>query len=297
MVHGWMHFRLTETESFEYIQIKFYGGVQVRWTVTHHNHNRSQPYTHRETYQSKRTYIHETRILWSSDQSPDGKIGPGTFNLPFQFVLPTNCLGTFQESTGDIGSITYTLHGLIRTGIFHRDHKIDVPVRVSKITDINLPQLSLPVTESKTESVGFFCFGSDVKFTVSLSRTGFCIGQNLPLTVNVVNGSSRRVKIRASVLRYCHYYAQGHVAHGVERNIATVMTTPIDPHSEQMVTIEDLTVPMVEPSFDGLDTIKMQYVLEVAAVIPWECDSSVKIPITLGNVPFNNHDRINVAKL
>ena len=43
---------------------------------------------HTVTYQSEETYVHEAKILWSSDQSPNGKIGPGTFNLSFQFEIP-----------------------------------------------------------------------------------------------------------------------------------------------------------------------------------------------------------------
>ena len=284
-VSGLLHFTLKESKNYKYIEIRLHGGVQVRWSETYSSGAGEYQTTHTVTYQSKETYIDEARILWSSDQSPYGKIGPGTFDLPFQFVLPPNCLSSFQ---GSVGSISYTLHGLIKTGMLHSDHTIQAPIQVSRITDINIPQLLMPVHQSKKKHVGFFRFGSDIEFTVSLSRTGFCIGHNLPLTVSVVNGSSRRIKMRASIRRYCYYYAQGHTRHD-RRELAAVITCDIAPHSQQTgMTTEKLVVPMVEPSFNESQIIKMQYFLKVTAVIPWARNSSVKIPITLGNVPLNN---------
>ena len=279
---GMLHFMLKESKTYKYIEIRLDGGAQVRWSETHGSGENAQTVT----YQSKETYVHEARILWSSDQSPDGKIGPGTFDLPFQFVIPPNCLGSFQ---GSVGSISYILHGLIKTGTFHRDHRIQASIQVSRIMDINIPQLLMPAHQSKKKQVGFFFFGSNVEFTVSLSRTGFCIGHKLPLTVSVVNGSSRRIKMRASIRRYCFYHAQGHTRHD-RRVLAAVITHDIAPHSQQTgMTIENLVVPMVEPSFTESRIIKMQYFLKVTAVIPWARNSSVKIPITLGNVPLNNN--------
>ena len=279
-----LHLTLTEAKSYKHINIRLYGGAQVRWTETHTTGAGEHQSTHTVTYHSEETYVHEARILWSNDQSPHGKIGPGTFDLPFQFVIPRNCLGSFK---GSVGSISYALHGLIKTSLLHRDHNIQVPIQVNRLTDINLPQLLMPVHQSKRKYVGFFWFKRAIEFTVSLSRTGFCIGQNLPLTVSIVNGSSRHVKIRATIQRYCRYYAQGKTRHD-KRNLAAVISHDIAPHSQKDMIIENLIIPMVEPSFSESQIIKMQYFLKVTAVIPWAINSSTKIPITLGNVPLNN---------
>ena len=283
-ISGLLHLTLTESKSYKHIKIRLHGGAQVQWSETYTSGAGEHQTTHTVTYRSEETYVYEARILWSSDQSPHGKIGPGTYDLPFQFVIPPNCLGSFQ---GSVGSISYALHGLIKTGLLHRDHTVQAPIKVSRITDINLPRLLMPVHQSKKKYVGFFWFKSIIEFTVSLSRTGFCIGHNLPLTVTVVNGSSRRVKIRAAIKRYCRYYAQGKSRHD-KRRLAAVITHDIAPHSQQDTIIEDLIVPMVEPSFSESQIIEMQYFLKVTAVIPWALNSSVKIPITLGNVPLNS---------
>ena len=281
---GLLHFTLTEAKSYKYIEIRLYGGAQVQWTETYSVRTGGVSEYNTVTYQSEETYVHETRILWSSDQSPYGKTGPGTFDLPFQFVLPPKGLSSFQ---GSVGSISYALHGLIKTGMHHSDHRIQAPIQVSRITDINLRQLLMPVHQSKKKHIGFFCFGSDVEFTVSLNCTGFCISHNLPLTVSVMNGSTRHIKIRATIQRHCYYYAQGHTRYD-RRILAAVSIHNVAPCSERTMVIEDLIVPVVEPSFSESQIMKMQYVLKVTAVIPWARNSSVKIPITLGNVPFNS---------
>jgi hypothetical protein len=282
-VSGLLHFILKETKSYKYVEIGLYGGAEVKWS----EQRGSGEHSHTVTFQEKETYVSEARILWSSDRSHDGKIGPGTYNLPFEFVIPPNCLGSFQ---GSVGSISYALSGVIGTvGTFHRNHRIKAVIQVRKIVDINIPRLQIPVHQSKKKHVGFFRFGSDIKFTVSLSRTGFCIGQNLPLTISVVNGSSRRIKMRASIRRYTVYHAQGHTKYDFTKILASVITQEIAPHSQQTgMTIENLIIPMVEPSFTESRIIKMQYYLKVTAVIPWARNSSVKLPITLGNVPLNN---------
>lgn len=281
---GLLHFSLTEAKSYKFIQIRLHGGALVRWTETYTTGSGQSQRTHTVTYKSEETYVNQAIILWSNEQTPHRKIGPGTFDLPFQFVIPAHCLGSFE---GSVGSIRYGLHAHIKTGLLHRDHNIEVPIQVNRVRDINIPQLMAPVNQSKHKQVGFFCFGSNVDFTVSLSCTGFCIGHNLPLTVNVENGSSRRIKMRASVQRLCNYHAQGHTRFD-KRKIVTVTSPHISPHSQYIWSVEDLVVPMVEPSFTESAIIKMQYFLKVTAVIPWAKNSSVMIPITIGNVPLNS---------
>ena len=167
---------------------------------------------------------------------------------------------------------------------------IEVPIILRRIVNINVPHLMVPAHKTNQKLVGFFPFGSKIEFTASLNRTGFCIGLNLPLTVSVVNGSSRQIKMRASIKRYCTYHAQGHTRNQlVNPRLVTIVSPNITAHSQYTWNVEDLIVPMVETSFNESRIIKMQYVLKVTAVIPWALNSSVKIPITFGNVPLNNY--------
>ena len=232
---------------------------------------------------AKEIYANETVLLWSCEQTPGGKIGPGTFDLPFQLVIPSTCLGSFK---GSYGSISYALHVYIKTGLPYYYFKMVVPIIVQRIEviNINLPRLMVPTQKSAQKKlVGFSSFGGKIEFTASLSRTGFYVGHNLPLTVSVVNGSSRQIKMRVSIKRICTYRAYNQEKS--ERiKLVTIVSPNIAAHSLYTWNVEDLIVPMVapEPTFRGM--IELQYVLKVTAVIPWDFNSSVSIPITLGNV-------------
>lgn len=283
-VSGSLHFTLSEAKSYKFIKITLYGGARVLWTETYTTGSGQYQQTHTVTYHSQETYVNQDVVLWSSEQSADGQIEPGTYNFPFQFLLPPNCLGTFQ---GSVGRISYALQGHIKTGLLHRDHNVELPIQVNRMTDVNTPQLMVPTNQSIQKEVGCFCCGSTVELTVSLTRTGFCIGHGLPLTANVVNGSSRRIKMRVSIQRICTYHAQGHASYE-KRKVAVVVSPQIPAHSQYTWNVENLVVPMVEPSFEDSAIIKMQYTLKVTAVIPWAKNTSVSFPIALGNVPLNN---------
>ena len=255
----------------------------MQWTETYTTGSGEHTQTHTVTYRSAETYVNTSVLLWSSEQYGDGKIGPGTFDMPFQVAIPHNCLGSFE---GRHGNIRYSLQGHIKTGTFKFDHSISIPITVNRQMDINVPRLSVPAHQSQQKHVGFCCFGTNIEITASLSRTGFCIGHSLPLTVNVVNGSGRRIKMRASIQRHCTFHAQGHTNRSKEK-LAVILSPHISAHSQYTWTEGSLVVPMVEPSFVESQIIKMQYYLKVTAVIPWASNSSVMIPITLGNVPLN----------
>ena len=283
-VSGELHFTLMEARSYKSIEMKIYGGAHVKWCETHTTGYGEYQTTQIVTYESREMYVEDYRVLWSSKQSPDGKIGPGMFSLPFQFTLPATCLGTFK---GKWGSITYSLQAKIITGqLLHFDHKVELPFKVKRVTDINLPHLTVPTQQSEETQVGCLCCNSgELQFTAKLSRSGCCIGQSLPLSVSVANSSSRHIKMRTSLIRHCTYHATGHMQEASEA-LVVLLSPEIESHSEYTWNVDKLTVPEVEPSFEGSQIIKVEHTLKVTAVIPWDLNTSVEFPITLGNVPF-----------
>ena len=232
-----------------------------------------------------------TTVLWNHQQFPNGTIGPGTFDFDFQFTLPSNCPGSFE---GLSGHIKYVLRGNIFSGEnSHLNYKTELPIQVCKTVDVNLPQLMLPIHRSIQKQVGFSCFGNNVELTVNIPHTGFCIGDKLPLTVSVTNNTSRQIKLRATILRMTKYFVQMHPV--CERAKLAVAASPeIAPHSLYTWSVEDLTIPQVEPSFEGSAIIQMRYLLKVKAVIPWARECAVLFPLTLGNVPVHDSHTISV---
>ena len=89
-ISGKLHFTLDEAKSYHFIIVGLHGSALT--TVA----SRSG---------STETYVKHTTVLWNHQQSPNGIIGPGTFEFDFQFTLPVNCPGSFEGRGGHINYI------------------------------------------------------------------------------------------------------------------------------------------------------------------------------------------------
>ena len=281
---GEVQFFLKDPKSCQQIQISLFGGAHVEWVRQYQEGN----VTRTEKYVANETYVDEAKILWQSSDSPDGKIGPGMISLPFQFTLPPNCQSTHPniQSLADIARIAYTLKAkIITTGFLTNESKVEMPLKVKKITDINLPDLILPTQRSEHTPVGCLCNAGELQFTANLPRTGLCAGEKFPLTVDVENSSSRRIHMRIRIKRHWTYEASGQMFE--QSRFLKVYNSPrIEPNSQYTWNVTEMMVPYVVPTMEGSQIIKTEDSLEVAAVIPWDLNASVEFPITIGNVPF-----------
>jgi hypothetical protein len=208
-------------------ELKWSGPKHIR-KLTRFNTDRgssSTTHTRTVTYQSKETYINEARVLWNKDQGII--IGPGTFNLPFSVCDSSQLFELFSRKCWL--SFIYSPYRLIKTGMLHQDHKIQAPLQVNKITDINIPRLLMQEAYWIFLSRKWCWVHSKLESHRLLYRS-----KSLPLTVSVVNGSSRRIKMRVSIQRFTHYYAQGHAFHDLKTKVVSVTTPDIAPHSEQL---------------------------------------------------------------
>ena len=237
-------------------------------------------------YDSKETYIDQTIVVWNGDGSPSETIGPGTYSYKFRFSLPQGAPPSFKGKR--YGKIKYVMRGRIRTRpLLQRDPRIEIPIQVNVIQDVNLPEFAKSKHKSSQKQVGCCCFAGSIEHSADVTRTGFSIGSNVPVTVNVVNGSSRRIKMRASIKKSAVFHTEGYTR--LEQSkVASVLSDNIAPHSQHSWNVDNLVVPTTEPSFKGSTIIKMRYAVKVTALIPWAKNSSVSIPITIGTVPLSD---------
>ena len=288
-----MELNLTEAKSYKYIQVRLYGHAHVHWTESRTTGTGENRRTETISYTANETYVEQTAVLWNSEQTPHGKIGPGSYRFPFQFTIPPHCPSSFH---GSVGFIRYHVLGRIGTGLFKFDRRINVPIQVCQVIDINQPQLLAQVRQSQHKQVGCLCCVSgNIEFTVTLPRTGFCINvDRVLLSVAVENGTGRNITIRAEILKLVTFYARGHRRFN-QYTVSVVNSGAILPHSSDTWNPESLIVPLVEPSVTTSRIINVQYTLKVSAVIPHAINSSVMIPILLGNVPYRGSFETAVA--
>ena len=282
---GTLFLTLDEAKDYKSIEVELHGGAHVHWTETRTISTGQTTTTYTVPYDAKETYVEQTNVVWKGEESPSGTIGPGTYSYRFEFTLPPNALPSFKGKF--YGEIKYVVRGRIRTGhTLQRDPRTEIKIQLNMIRDVNLPEFAVSAHQSAQKQVGCCCFASNLEHSADVARTGFSVGSSVPVTVNVVNGSSRRIKMRASIQKLVVYYAGGHTRHE-KIKLVSVLSSDVAPHSQHSWSVDNLIVPTTEPSFEGSAIIKMQYVLKVTAVIPWAKNSSVSIPIMIGNVPLN----------
>ena len=286
MVSGSVKLNLTEAKSYKYIHVRLYGHAHVHWTESHSTGTGDNRRTETVSYTANETYVDQIALLWSSEQTPHGKIGPGSHRFRFQFTVPPHCPSSFQ---GSVGYIRYEVLGRIGTGLFRFDRRISAPIQVRQIVDINQPQVLAPFRHVQVKQVGCLCCVSgNIEFTVELPRTGFCInGDRIPLLVTVENGCGRRISMRAEISKLITYYAEGDQRFK-KSIIERVGSEVILPHSTVTWNPENFIVPAVEPTLSSCSIITVEYTLKVWADVPYAINPSIKIPILLGNVPYRD---------
>ena len=290
---GSVELNLTEEKSYKCIQVQLYGHAHVHWTETHTTGVGNNRRTETINFTANETYVEQTAVLWDSEQTLHGKLGPGLNSFQFQFTIPVDCPASFR---GSVGYIRYYVLGRIGTGQSQFDCCINAPIQVCQIVDINQPQLLAPIQQTQHKQVGFLpCMSGNIEFTISLPRTGFCISDDrIPLSVAVVNSSDRSITMRAELSKLVTFYARGK-RHFNGSTIALVGSEPILSHSSDHWKPENFIVPKVEPSIATSQIITVEYSLKIWAVVPYVSNPSVKIPILLGNVPYQGAVETAVA--
>ena len=131
------------------------------------------------------------------------------------------------------------------------------------------------------------CFTFPLSLTVNLPRTGFCIGEGIPLTTALNNGSGRAITLRAAVVEIVtyHAYAQGRTQ-TTSYTLYNFHSPPFPGHTTSQwapAPAEQQAIPSVYPTIANGGIIRLEYTLRIEAVIPWDINTIINIPITLGN--------------
>ena len=273
-----------EAKSYNAISITLRGYADVHWTETYtvndqHGHSRTET----RHYHSHHDYINEATILWNKEQVPNRVLNPGNYVLPFRFMLSGHLPSSFA---GQYGHIRYELKARISTGLFHFDKTVSAIIQVVDRVDINVPALMSPVQYEDEKTICCLCCASrPISLTVNVPRTGFCIGEGIPLTATLDNGNGRIITMRATAIKTVTFHAQGRTK-SITIELNAFQSPPVQPRSTyQWAPCEQLAIRSAIPTIANCDIIRLGYTLRIEANIPWALDAVINIPFTLGNVP------------
>ena len=272
-----------EAKSYNAITVTFKGYADVHWSETYTTGSGNHRRRHTRHYHSHEDYINDIIVLWNKEQVPNGTLNPGQYAFPFRFALSRRLPSSF---VGAHGHIRYVVEARISTGLFHFDKTVAANIQVVDTVDINVPPLLNPAQYEDEKTICCLCCASPpISLTVNVPRTGFCIGEGIPLTASLDNASGRVITLRATVSQVVTYHAQGRTR-SHSQYLSSFQSPPVQGRTTfQWTPAEQLAIPSAIPSIANCGIISLQYHLLIEAVIPWAINATINIPITLGNVP------------
>eukprot|EP00731_Ephydatia_muelleri_P000239 Em0001g239a len=235
-------------------------------------------------------YINEAVVLWNQEQIPNRVLDPGHHTFPFRFSLTGRTLPSSYETIW--GRIKYVIEARIVTApnTPQYDKIISKTIQVVDTVDINIPDIMVPVQREEQIRTSFLCFTSTspVSLTVTLPRTGFCLGEGISFTASVNNGSPYSVTLEAVVTRTDTYRAGGQT--DVNRNPFQRLgqSPPIPARStfQWIPPADQCTVTTATPTIANSGSISLEYNLAISLHVSVGSGYGlITIPIVLGNVP------------
>lgn len=181
------------------------------------------------------------------------------------------------------GSIQYYIEGKLGTEQFTRDVRVKECIKVAEIVDAD-SEWCLSKGFVRCQKDIWFAGAGSILFKAEVPRKGYCIGERIPVTVSVDNGSGRRVRIRVSLIQTITYSAQEETKRKT-KSLASVTSSCIDKHRSAIVQFTDLFIPRTATTLTYCKNITIQYSLKVTSVVPWAVEASRCLSLVIGNVP------------
>ena len=271
-ITGSLTIEVDKPKKYKALEVYLLGKGKVQWTEGSGEHN--------ETYSASEVYANQMLTLWRSEDSPDETFPVGRHTYQFQFVLPDTCPSSYSSS---IGNISYEIEGLISTGLFKFDHNVKHPFTVSEFISV-APSAGVRFEKRKTVGCGF-CMSGEITYNAQLPSTSFTIGEEIPVSWYVENGSGRRVTLQCSLREKITYFARGKSRR--KTNILSSQSdVAIPPHSVRDATV-CVTIPPCRPAVTHSSIIKSEFLLVATVAIPWAINSNNVVPVIIGNTSIS----------
>ena len=287
-VEGSIILETSKVEKIHDVKIVLSGEARTCWTVVVGNRG--------YLYSDNEMLFRNVHLLNIGGDNQVQAVTAGLHRIPFQFQLPADgCPSSFQSERLSEGSIRYWLTASIsqptRTTTTEREFT------VYETVDINVPQLIVPLSTSKEKTVCcLWCASGPISLLVTTDRGGYCTGESIAISIKAKNYSRNRVAaVQASLKQKATLYAKDRTftwsdpAQRVEEKVIQRIERPgIDPGVTCTWINEPLLIPVTTtPTISSCRIVKLSYFLSVTLVVAYGKNLHVTIPVTIGNVPYD----------
>ena len=283
-VEGSVLLELSEPKKAQGISIMLSGKAYVHWRHTVLNSNKNGS-LYEQTISCSDTQVIFNDVfiqLWGNGTDSQ-ELAAGRYEFPFQFLLPSDMtLPTSYE--GENGYIRYSLLSRIKRS-WRFDHTTTRGITVNEHVDVN--QLIMPVSRSKELIPDCCCpFASgSITLSITTDRAGYCPGESIGISAVIENHSSKRVSFIEAYLRKVVVYR----AMGYSSREGKIFPRVKGPGVEPGVTADwriQLPIPATVPSIKSCRVLEVKYELYVVLCIRHVNGVNLRVPITIGNIPF-----------
>ncbi|EFO99505.1 hypothetical protein CRE_22444 [Caenorhabditis remanei] len=177
-----------------HLKIRIHGAAKTNWTKYSKNDN--------VTYGAIMDYIKMDTIVWSGDNQ-NNKLPAGPHVFPFLFRIPANALPNYEGRYGHVRyKISVELARPLKFSI-----KKTANFRVVPNVDISRFSLSsTKVSRRDVKDIGAFFKNGLVTLTVTIPNKPYIVGENLPITINIDNASTKPANcVRVELHQHSHF--------------------------------------------------------------------------------------------
>ena len=271
-VLGSLTVEVDKPKYYEKITVHLSGQGRVYWSSAGRNSIEKK---------ESEDYINLQQVVWKKEHSHNGTLQAGTHIFPFQFGIPFCCPSSYHSR---VASISYNIIGVIAKRQDKSGHTVKHPFEVIEVVSTD-PSSSHATRVEKRKTVGFEPLKSGViNYSVQLASTSYTVGEEIPVSWYVENGSGRQVSLRCSLIEKTKYFVQGE-CHICTSTIISQTGTTISPHTASEDNI-NVPVPLCRPAMTRSKIISSEFLLAATVVIPCASDSHIEIPVKVGNQSF-----------
>lgn len=175
------------------LYLHIHGAAKCQWTKSERRETGYGEYRNVTVpYYGEDVYLDTTTYLFGEAGGALIELPCGIHRYAFSCPLPPHLP---ESLDGKYGNISYTCEAMLDIPENFNEH-FKTHFTVVRHDDLNeSPELEIPIKSEEDHTFCCFCCESDPVFmTVTIPRSGYVPGQNIPVTVEYVNKSSYEIE-------------------------------------------------------------------------------------------------------
>lgn len=287
-VSGRLVVQLDAPEYLHSILVKMRGEANCSWNETKTVRRNGNDETQTTTYKDHDLYFENHVTLFGGSGNTE-VLQAGSHFFQFSMLLPDHLPASFE---GKYGHIRYAVKGILHRPWTH-DHEVMAVFIVMPNLDLNLDPLnSVPVQLEKTKYFCCCCCKSGpLTYVAYLPGKGYVPGQDIPITVEIENGSNVKVReVTCELLKTVSYHCTSPRGSKEESMVVAELTFqgPVVGHESKTWSANMRTPSVPASMLQSCSIIDLTYKLIMKAVLKGlHGDLVHSISVIIGTIPLS----------